>query len=524
MSVTIKERMKRLIVITVLTFAALFSKMSAQQVVELKQPESNKVIVKLMFRAGSGLDGKGSEGITYTTAHCIEEGGTGDMTSSQIKDKIYPWAASYFVTVDKEVTIFTFEVPTAFLADFYPIMKNLMLNPAFAQEDFERVKANQQNYVDQVIRSSSDEEYSKKALEHFLFQNGSYQFPVQGKSKTVKEITLAKVKQFYHDNFFRENLTIGIAGNYTPEFLSQLKKDMKTLHPDVEVKPLVLYKAQAPKGISVEIIAKDNALGSAIFAGFPMTLTRKDDDFAAMMVANSYLGEHRKSYSRLYQKIREERSMNYGDYTYIEWYDNGGANMLPRPGFPRSQNYASIWLRPVQTAKGLKAQYPELKDIKVGHAHFALRMAIREMDKMIKDGMSQADFELTRTFLRSYIKLYIQTPEKQLGFLLDSKFYGRKDYIKEMDALLAKLTLADVNAAIKKYWQTENMFVTIVTDISEVEELGKSLENNLPSPMSYSNSLKEVLSKEILSEDDMVAKYPLNIKFVTVFNSKDTFR
>ena len=516
--------MKRSIIITALIVMALITKMNAQSIIELKQPESNKVIIKLMFKVGSALDGKGSEGITYTTARCVEEGGTSELTSSQIKDKIYPWAASYFVTVDKEVTIFTFEVPTAFLNDFYPIMKGLILNPAFSNEDFERVKANQQNYVDQVIRSSSDEEYSKKALEHFLFQNGSYQHLVQGKSKTVKDITLDQVKTYYAENFYARNLTIGIAGNYTPEFLSLLTKDMKTLHPNVEQKPLMMLKAPAPKGIQVEIIAKENALGSAIFAGFPMALTRKSDDFAAMMVANSYLGEHRKSYSLLYQKIREARSMNYGDYTYIEWYDNGGANMLPRPGFPRSMNYTSFWIRPVQTAKGLKAQYPELNDIKIGHAHFAIRMAIREMDKLIKDGMTQADFELTRTFLRSYIKLYTQTPEKQLGFLMDSKFYGRKDYIKEMDALLAKLTLADVNAAIKKYWQTENMFITIVTDMSEVEELGKSLENNTPSPMSYSNSLKEVLSKEILAEDEIVAKYPLNVKFVTVFNSKDTFR
>jgi zinc protease len=55
-----------------------------------------------------------------------------------------------------------------------------------------------------------------------------------------------------------------------------------------------------------------------------MDITRAKDDFAALMVANSWLGEHRKSYSQLYKKIREARSMNYGDYTYIEWYDNGG--------------------------------------------------------------------------------------------------------------------------------------------------------------------------------------------------------
>ena len=241
------------------------------------------------------------------------------------------------------------------------------------------------------------------------------------------------------------------------------------------------------------------------------------------MVANSWLGEHRKSYSRLYQKIREARSMNYGDYTYIEWYDNGGSNMLPPSGTPRSLNYFSIWLRPVQTAKGLKGQYPELSDIKIGHAHFAIRMAIREMDQLIQKGMTQEDFENTRDFLKSYSKLYIETPSKKLGYLMDSRFYGRKDWIKELDALLSKLTLADVNGAIKKYWQVQNMDIVIVTDESESEALATSLRSGISSPIAYSNALKATLPKEILDEDDTVANYPIEIREVKIVKSDETF-
>jgi hypothetical protein len=38
---------------------------------------------------------------------------------------------------------------------------------------------------------------------------------------------------------------------------------------------------------------------------------------------------------------------------------------------------------------------------------------------------------------------------------MESKFYGRKNYLSELDALLAKVTLDDVNNAMKKYWQTK---------------------------------------------------------------------
>lgn len=507
------------LILTIMFTAVMF----AQDVVELKQPNSNKVVIKLMFRNGSVSDPKGKEGLTYATANLISLGGTKEMTYGDIKDKTYPWAAVYGSHVDKEVTIFTFAVHVDFLDQFYPIIKGLMLTPSFAEKDFQRVMKNQQNYVDQVIRASSDEEYSKKALEDFLFRGTAYQSKVQGTSASVKGITLDDVKKHYAVMFTKHNLMIGIAGKYSTAFLKQLKDDLATLPGVKPIKPLV-KEATKPDGIEVEIIAKDGAFGSAIVTGAPLAITRSSNDFAALMVANSYLGEHRKSYGQLYQKLRETRSMNYGDYSYIEWYNNGGDYMLPPSGVPRTLNYFSLWIRPVQIAKQLQQQYKELSDVSIGHAHFALRMAVREVDLMIKNGMTKEDFEATRTFLRSYMKLYIASPAEQLGYLMDSKFYGRKNYIKEMDVLLAALKPADVNKAIKKYWRTDAMFVTIVTDRSEADALAKSLKENTPSPMSYSNVVKAGLPKAVLDEDGIVSTFPLNVKHVTIIDSKDTFK
>jgi zinc protease len=339
----------------------------------------------------------------------------------------------------------------------------------------------------------------------------------------VKNITLEDVKSHWQNYFTRNNVMIGIAGNYSPEFLNKLKADVAQLS---NVTPAIPAAGQPnqPNGVQVEIIQKDNALGSAIFTGAPMPVTRTADEFAALMVANSYLGEHRKSYGKLYDKLRSIRSMNYGDYSYIEWYDQGGSFQLPNPGVPRTSNYFALWIRPVQIAEGLKQQYAELKDINVGHAHFALRLAVREVDNLIQKGMTQQEFELTRKFLRSYIKLYVQTMEKELGFLMDSQFYGRQNYIQEMDQLLANLTVEDVNRAVKQYWQVDNMFVTIVTDDSEAEPLRQALLSNTPSPMSYSNLVKEGLPQQVLAEDDQVANYKLNVKDVKIVNSKDTFQ
>jgi zinc protease len=508
------------IALLVLVFTA---QVHAIDVVELKQKNSNKVVIKVRFDNGSIVDPTDKKGLTYATASLMAQGGAGGVSYPDIQDRMHPWAAGYSAAVDKQVTTFTFQVPVDFADDFYPLVKSVLLAPDFNEKDFSRVMKGQQNFVDQVVRASSDEDYSKLALEDQLFRGGNMQHLKQGTSASVKTISLDDIKAHYKKAFTRNNVSIGIAGNYSDAMLARLKADMGGL-PDTTFAPGSPSKANTADGIEVEIIAKDGAFGSAIFTGAALPITRANDDFAALMVANSWMGEHRKSYSRLYQKIREARSMNYGDYSYIEWYNAGGQNMLPPSGVPRASNYWSIWIRPVQIATQLQSQYPELADVSIGHAHFALRMAIREFDLMIKNGISKEDFEATRTFLRSYTKLYAQSPAQQLGWLMDSRFYGRTDYLSELDTLLVKTTLEQVNAAIRKYWQTDSMFITIVTDKGEAQPLADSLINNTASPMSYSDLVKSGLSAEVLAGDAAVAEYHLNIKKVTIVPSADTFQ
>ncbi len=504
-------------------FSVLFLNAGAQELIELKKETSNSVILKYMFNTGSMMDPDGKEGLTQLTADLITDGGSLQYSKSEIDDLLYPMAGEYYNSVDKEVTVFTFEVHRDFTDDFYEIIRGLVLDPAFDMKDFERLKNNQQNYVDQVIKASSDEDYSKMALEDLLFRDTRYQHMVAGTSSGVGAITLDDVRDHYRTYFTKDNLLIGIAGKYSQDFATRVLADAGAL-PDLKVNLPEPPAVDMPEGFQIEIIEKNNTLGSAVYMGFPLDITRADDDFAALMVANSWLGEHRKSYGQLYQKIRSTRSMNYGDYSYIEWYDRGGQVQLPLPHVPRHTNYFSIWIRPVQIAYQLREQYPELKNVEVGHAHFALRMAIRELDMMIDQGLSQEDFELTRQFLRSYVKLYIQTPSRELGFLMDSRFYGRDDYISELDRLLAALTREDVNRAIKKYLQAENMYVTIITDKSEAQPLAESLKSNDHSPMSYSNLVREGLPAEVIAEDEAVAQYRLNVQSVRIIDSQDTFK
>jgi len=261
-------------------------------------------------------------------------------------------------------------------------------------------------------------------------------------------------------------------------------------------------------------------------------------------VMNSWFGEHRKSYSHLYQKMREDRSLNYGDYSYIEWYPAGHATQLPFTGTPRRDGYFSIWIRPVQIAKQLekvkgrigkqgqfitemdksKLKSKLLKSAELGQVHFVIRQSFYELDKLIKNGLNEEDFLLTRDFIRGYIKQYIRTQSLRLGYLMDSYCYGREDFISEMDEALGKLTRQDISDAIKRNLQFENMYVAVVTDEAEAKVLAKHIRTQKRSPIVYKAGVYKGLTKELLEEDNDILRFNYKRGNVKVIKSDDLFK
>ena len=99
-------------------------------------------------------------------------------------------------------------------------------------------------------------------------------------------------------------------------------------------------------------------------------------------------------------------------------------------------------------------------------AHFALRLALFELNKLVKDGLSQESFERSRMFLSKYVNLLTKTKSAELGYAIDSQFYGIGDYNRYIKTSLAKLTLADVNRAVRKHLRADNLDIVIVARIA----------------------------------------------------------
>ena len=108
--------------------------------------------------------------------------------------------------------------------------------------------------------------------------------------------------------------------------------------------------------------------------------------------------------------------------------------------------------------------------------------------------------------MTKYINILTQTKDAELGYALDSRFYGIANYNQYMKTALAKLTLADVNNAIKAHLATNKMRVVIIT--KDAEGLRDQIANNKPATISYASPKP----KEITDEDEIIKTYPIKVK------------
>jgi zinc protease len=462
----------------------------------LPSRSSPLVAMRLVLRAGSQDDPKGKEGLAALTAAMVAEGGTKELAYDQILEKFYPMAASLSGSCRKEVTVFSGEIHRDNLAAYESIATAMITRPRFDPEDFERLRNEAIDYVSKTLRGNNDEELGKWTLQVGLYKDHPYGHVDRGTVQGLKSITLDDVKAFHRAHYHRGNLRVGLAGGADREALAKIERDLASL-PAAPVSPPELPKPEAPRGLDVTIVEKP-ADAAAISLGFPIDVTRRDDDFYALAVANSYLGEHRTFNGKLMQDLRGRRGLNYGDYSYIEDFIQEGQSRFPVPNNPRRQQAFTIWIRPVPRDKAV----------------FALRGALWELDRLVDKGMSPEDFEATRAFLLNSSKLWVQTLSRRLGYAMDGAFYERDDLVTELARRLPKLTVDQVNAAVRKHLKAPGLKVAIVA--RDAAALRDELISGKPTPITYDT---QGTPEDVLAEDKVIASFPLEdvrVKIVPV--------
>ncbi len=319
-----------------LVLAMLAQTGTPAQTANVLQPGTSPLIVfRIVFTTGAAFDPAGKEGLASLTAAMLGEGGSRAMTYQQIVEAMYPMASSVDWQVDKEMTVFSGTTHVENLDRFYTLLKDMLLDPGFRPDDFARVRDDATNFLKVSLREGNDEELGKEYLYNVIYAGHPYAHHNRGTIGALQKLTLDDVRAFYRAHYTRANLMIGLAGGYPSGLSQRVESDFARL-PDGTADKKRFDGPKLAAGTRLNIVTRDTR-STAISLGFPIDVNRASKDWPALAVVASYLGQHRSSNSYLYQRLREARGLNYGDYAYVEYFPRGMFQFTPDPNLARQQ-------------------------------------------------------------------------------------------------------------------------------------------------------------------------------------------
>jgi zinc protease len=236
----------------------------------------------------------------------------------------------------------------------------------------------------------------------------------------IKAVTPEALKAFHAQFYGANNAEIAIVGDFDAAeirtLLGELFGDWKSAQAYTRVPDP--FRSNQAAALKFELADKANAF---LIGRERLQFNDSSPDYPAMLVVSHLLGE--SGSSRIYERLRQKDGLSYGAGTFFQ---------------PAALDDNS--------AIGLYAIFaPEnLARVRAGFAE--------EFDRALKDGFSDAEVSFAKDALRQQRKLARSDDGRLAGALVNQAYLGRTFALSgSVDAAIAKLTTADVNAALRKY-------------------------------------------------------------------------
>ena len=448
--------------------------------------EKPLVSFRLFFLAGSMNDPPGKEGLTALTAQLMAQGGTETLSAGEFQAALFPLAAEFSVEAGAEATVFVGRVHQDLLDKFVPLLTEAIAHPRFDPRELERLRGDALDDVQVRLRHNDDEALGKAALQALLYDGHPFGFPTEGTVGGLKAITLEDVKAQWKALFTRDRLIIGLIGQQANgELADRVALGLASL--PREGAPLAYLPEPTDDGVKALLVEKTTD-STALSLGYTYGVLRSDPDFASLWVGNSALGEHRQLGGILFNRLRELRGLNYGDYTYLEHFVQGD-DTYPDPNHDRHLQDFSVWIRPVVN----------------DNRGFALRAALYEIGKVVTEGLTPEQVERSKAFLKSYTLAWQAADGRRLGYAIDDLFYGTPGFLESFRDKLPSITVDQVNAALRAHVDPKKLRYVIVTQ--KAKAFRDELLAGKPSAIKYDSPKPP----EVLAEDREIDVLPLTL-------------
>ena len=349
--------------------------------------------------------------------------GSKTMTRQQIKDGFDKLKARVFFAGAGNNAFAQIETTRENLAPTLKLVAEIMKEPAFDAKEFELLKQEQLAALDQ--QRSDPIAVGQRAMQKkiALYPKGHplYSESVDETIAGTKAVTLEEVKKFYTDYVGASYGDIAVVGDFSRDTIAALSKELfgawKSPKPFARLVRQYFDPPQA--GDKIETPDKANA-----FYMSAINIKVRDDskDYAALVMANYIFGADPLS-SRLATRIRQKDGLSYAVQSGISAQSLDSVGVFVQLAIYNPENVARL-----ETAFG------------------------EELDRVLKDGFTQEELDKARG---GWLQQNLQTRSSDNALvtkLTGQYITGRTmAFDADFEKMVQALTVADVNAAMKKY-------------------------------------------------------------------------
>lgn len=407
-------------------------------------PEKGAPLVYLDFAImnGSLRDPEGKDGTASLTMSMLLRG-TSKKSQEAFHLALDKLGAEIYMGKFKE----SLRVYGVVLADklepFLELWEEMLSSPAFAEEEFEKIRKQFRSAL--MDELSSDDDIADRRFQEYLLWGSSYGRMTSGSLQSLDRITTNDLREFHQTYFRSGDFVVGASGGFDKAFLQKRIIEILEKLPAGSAGVLETKAPEIKAGKRFLFIDKPERTQSQIMIG-SRGVNYADKDYFAMLIANHVFGGGSFS-ARLMKEVREKRGWSYGAYSF---YRSG-----------KKPLYFAM-----QTVPSNKDTIP------------AVNLMLELFAEFAKKGLTKEEFIFAKKSLVNQSSFLQDTLRKRLDNKVTEAVLGLPPgFYDKYRSRLNKLTYADVQKAIKKNVDPSRIFTLVLGTKEHLQSEFANLKN-----------------------------------------------
>ncbi len=385
--------------------------------------------INLLIKVGQKDDSLDKVGVNYLTASLLEQG-TSQYSATQIADKIATLGSDLSIAPGEEYTIVSIDGLSMSVDAIVDVFGEVVFKPTFQNEEIAKLK---KEFAAQLKKIQDDpSQMADLGLSAFLHKGTSLAFPPIGTEASLKKIGKSDLIKNYLANYRPNNSILSIVGNVSDEVEKKILDRFKAW-PSRPLKASIAAAKPAADTKKIESQFKKGLVQSEIRVALPM-IPRKHPDYLKLRLINEIFGGG--FVSRLNSKIRDQLGLTYGISSSLDL------------GLDSGYMYVSTFTKNETTAQ-------------------VLEQINSEVTKLINEGVTPKELSSAKNMVLAQFPRALETVDRVAFNFMYLDFYGvGPSYLYDFQRSVDRLTLEDINQAIKTHFNIDKMKIFVLANPS----------------------------------------------------------